>query len=716
MKTKTEGRFRWIYGDAGYILFILVISVLGYGRFLLNAPIYDFYNFFFPYRYSVVDAIHQGCLPFWNPYQAMGIPAHADPQSGVFYLPLWLFALIFGKYTTICCGMEYLFHAFVGGVGFYFLARFFVRDGFAAFVTAGFYLLSGFFVGNAQHLVWIISAAWLPWVMLSFIQLVESPGIRPMLLFPLFFSLMITGGYPGFVFVTAYLLFAIFLFSILRRWRHSCRDWKKFFLFGGASVALCALLCAPSLLSFWEIRSEITRGAALSFSQTAEPLTLRSMISLLFPYIASSEPAFIYTDQSMGNIYMGLLALPAIAVGLWKNRQPLLWLLFGTGIIAFLLAFGTNFPLNRLVFENAPLLGLIRLPGLYRIFFIIPMLLFSAKGIQYLKENWSQCRKATIGICVCLGLLFLIGTFFFYKKSPSLQSMDILNGHLFQKMMIESLVAGITFAAVAAVLFFAHGRKSLILFAAIMLSEPLLQANICGPKSIYDTRDLHAQLAKATSTEGFPIPDSLSSSEKMIQEHGLYALWTNVGMFVKEVEWYSISPIKLYRNQQMLEKYHESGMSLSLPIAFFPKVVLYDTLSHFLTADTAYTTQPDAVFACDSGMADITIQCFKPGHVVIHTQTDEFRPFALCQNIYKGWHATLDGEPVPLNTLNFTMQSVTVPPGSHEVVLEYRKPLITALFCLQAIASAAILLLLCFYRRNNFRINIVPQPAQNPAD
>ena len=116
---------------------LFIVSLLGYGHFLVNVPIHDFYNFFFPYRYFVTDAISQGVSPFWNPYESMGLSAHADPQSGVFYLPVWLFALIFGKYTTVCCAIEYIFHSFVGGAGFYFLAKHFAKYRFADFRDGG---------------------------------------------------------------------------------------------------------------------------------------------------------------------------------------------------------------------------------------------------------------------------------------------------------------------------------------------------------------------------------------------------------------------------------------------------------------------------------------------------------------------------------------------------------------------------------------------------
>ncbi|MCR4964025.1 MAG: YfhO family protein [Bacteroidales bacterium] len=698
MKNGSFFKCKWIKEEGFYLLLLLLICLIGYGRFLFNAPIYDFYNHFFPYRYFIVDTIHHGRIPLWNPYQSMGLPAHADPQANVFYLPIWIFALIFGKYSTACCGAEFLFHVFVSGVGFFYLTRFFVKNNFVAFLTAGFYMLSGFFVGNAQHLSWIIGAAWLPWLLLSFIKLLDSPGLRPMLLFPLFFSLMVTGGYPGFVFVSIYFLLAILIFYLVIRFQQSRQDWGKLFGYGAGALVLSVLLSAPALISFWEIRAEITRGVSLSFAETSESLTLRSMISLIFPYIANSDSGFTHTDISMGSIYVGLLVLPAVFIGLWKNRDSLLWVLLGMGLWAFISAFGTHIPLNRFFFEHLPLLGVIRLPGLYRLFFMLIMLIFAAKGFEYLIENWEKCRVCAAYISGAAGLLFLIAVAVFYKMTPEIQHDDFLDGPLTQKMMLEAMIASFTCIIASLAIIIAGRPKVFVLLAIILLAEPLVQANICGPKTIYTTQDLHEQLAKVTSISGFPVPDSLSSPEKINKDYGLYAFWTNVGMFVKEVEWYSYNPVKLNRDLQMLQKYCESQTALYLPIAYFPKAIVYDTVPHFLTTDTAYTLRPESVFTCDSGNTEITVRRFEPGYVVLQTQTDTERPFALCQSVYKGWQASLDGNPLQLDTLNFAMLSATVPAGSHEVVLEYRRPFIVALFMLQAILSAIMFLLFSYLK------------------
>lgn len=670
-----------------WFLLLLLVNFAAYGAFLRFAPIYDFYNFFFPYRYSIVDAISHGSLPFWNPYQTMGIPAHADPQSGVFYLPVWIFALIFGKYTTVCCAAEFLFHTFVGACGCYLLIHYFTKDKLSAFTFSCAYVLSGFFVGNAQHLVWIISAAWLPWVIYSFILLFEEPGIVPMLLLPITFSLMLTGGYPGFIFILFYLLLILFIFFVIRIIHNKQQDFKRLISFLLGAVFLSFLLSAPALISFWEIQPHITRGATLSFEVTTQPVTIQSLISFFFPYIACSSPDFVNTDISTGSVFIGMFSIPMIFIGLKENKNQLLWILFAFGLVSLLLAFGQAIPTNRILFEYLPFLGLIRLPALCRIYFILSVLIIASVGFKSFKEQLPTYRLPVAIVFAVLCIIFIIIALVSAHDNSSFDMEHPLNGPFTEKLMIEACISAIIAGALAFSLFFTNGKILLGILLAIFVTEGVSQANICGPKTIYDTKVDLNRLAEVTSIDGFPIPDSIKSDEKIIRLRNWDFLWTNVGMFAKEVEYYSYNPVKLYGNKRMLKKYLDAEKPLYLPLSFFPNTVIYDTTAHFLNADTAYTTNPEGSKCFTDGIAKTEVISFRPGFVAARTETSIERPWVLCQNVYSGWEARVDGKKVKLDTLNFTMQTVMVPAGKHTLELRYHRPFYAWIFVLQCVLT-----------------------------
>ena len=94
-----------------YYIFLLLVSITACYGTLIYAPLHDFADEFFPKRWFMMNALENGFWPFWCPYRSMGIPAHADPQSSVFYLPFWIIALI-GHYNPYFWGLE-LFSTFL---------------------------------------------------------------------------------------------------------------------------------------------------------------------------------------------------------------------------------------------------------------------------------------------------------------------------------------------------------------------------------------------------------------------------------------------------------------------------------------------------------------------------------------------------------------------------------------------------------------------------
>ena len=82
----------------------------------------DHFDYFQPLRAFTADELSAGRLPLWNPYSASGEPWLANPQTGVFYPPAWLFLAL--PFETAYM-LYLLLHLILLGWGAYLLfARF----------------------------------------------------------------------------------------------------------------------------------------------------------------------------------------------------------------------------------------------------------------------------------------------------------------------------------------------------------------------------------------------------------------------------------------------------------------------------------------------------------------------------------------------------------------------------------------------------------------
>ena len=676
-----------------YIALLLVITVVTYVGFLFHPCIHDFFNEFFPQRYFHIDCLRNHLSPLWNPYQMMGTPAHADPQTGVFYIPARIFA-IFGSYHSIWCAIEFMLHVFVGAWGLYSLCRYFNVSRLAAFVAAIGYLMSGFFVGNAQHLSWVVAGAWLPWLIYSTLRLLRTPGWRPAALTAIFASLMFTGGYPGFSFGFVYIVATLFVaiaFHDIKN-KHS-RHLRDICLFGALAVLLFVVLSLPTIISFIEVKPWITRGQSLDYSQISSDFP--SLSSLLFPYAISTEPGIMAADISMRSIYVGIFTLALFVVGVCRNRSRMLWLLLGLGVLSLLFAYGRMLPFHKWVFYTLPLVKLMRIPTLMRIFFIIAMLLFAAIGFDAIAQGDDKARKIlriTLLIFAIVALIVLVMVSLpISKKWES----DVFPHSFFHKMKIEAVITFTISLLSILIIRFLQFRQASCLLIVILLVDMALRVMLIGPYTIYNKEMRHRDLARITQPRAQNVPQRLSNASA-IQEPDPHLLWKNAGSFFKQVEWESYNPFMLSNFDKMQQPYFENGQELNmdLPIAFFPRTVVFDTVAHILNEDTAYVEQHDREGVYLDSTSSATIVQFDPGYIVLKTNVKESRPLVLAQNFYPGWHCDADGRTLEIHRINCSMMSVQVPQGTQKIVFTYRKPFISAAWTLEWVAFLLLVLLL----------------------
>src|ERR1043165_4677978 len=106
-----------------YIVLLLVLAVAGYWQlaFLKYSVTHDMINCWIPWRFYISESLQNHVFPFWDPYQQLGYPIHADLQGPTWYLESLLLGSTIGM-SNYVVQLLFVFYTFLAGVGMYFLS------------------------------------------------------------------------------------------------------------------------------------------------------------------------------------------------------------------------------------------------------------------------------------------------------------------------------------------------------------------------------------------------------------------------------------------------------------------------------------------------------------------------------------------------------------------------------------------------------------------
>src|SRR5215211_3189090 len=96
MNTPDRTRSSFILHRSSFVL-IALLAIIPFLPPLLVDEVFtlrDHFDYFQPLRWYTASELQAGRLPLWNPYNASGEPWLANPQTGVFYPPAWLFVAL----------------------------------------------------------------------------------------------------------------------------------------------------------------------------------------------------------------------------------------------------------------------------------------------------------------------------------------------------------------------------------------------------------------------------------------------------------------------------------------------------------------------------------------------------------------------------------------------------------------------------------------------
>jgi hypothetical protein len=110
----------------------------------------------------------------------------------------------------------------------------------------------------------------------------------------------------------------------------------------------------------------------------------------------------------------------------------------------------------------------------------------------------------------------------------------------------------------------------------------------------------------------------------------------------------------------------------------------------------ATTLPPDTPLTAGETVA---ITSYAPDRLQLRATASVPRLLVLSEMDFPGWHATIDGQEVPIHRTNFLYRGVIVPPGEHTVEFIYRPASVRNGMVISALALAVVAALLLIGRR-----------------
>lgn len=653
---------------------------------------FDILDQYFQYRHFLSDSLSNGIWPLWLPWQYYGFPYFADPQGAAWYSPSWIIAA-FRPYDLYSLYFEWLAHVFWGGLGFFFLLRKLGISILAALTMAILFECNGIFLGNAQHFTYVISMAWLPWVFLSFYQIIFRPQLKWSIAGGVILHFFLTGGYPAFFFIIIYALAALVTLQVIRHIRKGHKEKLKrlgIHLFFAGSIFL--LLSVGYLYSIFEAQGLMLRSSAIAMEDILfGPYPPKALISSILPMTVTGHQAFWGADISMIQGFIGLLPFFFLPLAFMDARYRRVKIGIAlAGGLSLLAAFG-DATFVREGLSHLPLLDRFRFPSIFRAFWMLSVLILGAWGFDALSTLRKTIRWRGIGLSL-LGLAIILMIFGRWLPESSSEAGDFpWQGLLFQSELLRPFIESGSpfekfFPGLILLLSF------LFLYLTALFTKPSLRPyalltiaaieGFCAVQLTHTMTITHPRPATAYQAalkempEGYPIPDETPVHDNRPADPRFLPSWYNNNIFTKTVSPNGLNPFKL-RAMSDMEKQDCYQRALPSPVVFFTDSSAQGSHYHF--------------------------QEWQPGHFTLDVKISRPDTLVVQQSYYPGWFATRNDSPANITPWCGHLLSLPVPSGESQITFTFQRADIKVLWIWQGFLTlfCSLFFIFPFFRELN---------------
>jgi hypothetical protein len=629
-------------GHVRPLLVLAVIVCVFYAPFLASGTTHwDGLEVHYSAQRYFSDAIRNGYLPFWTPYVFSGFPFLADLQVGAWYPLNWPFFLVGIEPNSI--NVELLLNSLIACGGAYALGMRLTGQPIAAVGTAIFYGLSGFFAAHSQHIGIVQAAAWLPWLVLAIDMLAEHVTLRRLALAALLGAML---ALPGHFQTALYAFCGVAVWAVLEllvrpRWDRAIRIGVALLAVGVWGGLLSAVMILPGLeLARQSLRARLSAGDLnLGFFQPD------SLLTLVQPNYFGMLLGSSYTgpgDVTQHYFYAGILLLPLAAFGAWRSPRarrmavfiglPFIWYALGpAGGLFTLVSRLPGFKSVELPMHGwfLPALGLAILGG--------AGLAELSRRVEFEFKSESESQKTWLPVLV-LGVVFL----------------DVLT--------FNALLNRLAYSRVTAADVYAAPIQSLE--TALATAQVPVERMYGPPMTSVGYRNHPLQL-RVEATYGYNPLALAAYADYQAAAEGNARLIDGLAA-THFVETRPDGEVGLQPNPSALPLAYFARSIRPLPDAgaVAENIVSLDPALETLVVEPAPRVESDP-----SAIATVVER--GEDHLTIRYRSSSPNLLRVAIPRFPGWRAALNGQELPLLTVDHALLGVVVPPGEGDIALWY---------------------------------------------
>ncbi|SUZ83228.1 uncharacterized protein METZ01_LOCUS36082 [marine metagenome] len=357
-----------------------------------------------------------GQFPLWQPWIFSGMPtADAFTYISSLYFPNYVLNLLFQS-----SHLNQLLHLIFSGLGGFVFLRFLGLSKIVAFMGATAFMITPFMITMIVfgHGSQMMTAAYLPWIMWMTIKVMTKPSFCGVGLLAVLMGFQLQRAHAQIAYYTWMLAGAYVLFYLLWNIKNTKETKIKWLGLGGFLVAsllgigIALLIYLPSIeYTPFSVRGGGVGGGADYNYATSWSFSPKELLTFIIPSALGFGGQTYWGNMPFTDYpnYMGIVILVLAAIGFVHRRDPLMWFLLGTSILAIFISFGKNLSIIYDIFYSFfPYFNKFRVPAMILILVQFNTSMMAALGLNYLLTLHKQVMPRWFWTCTGLLVFFLL--------------------------------------------------------------------------------------------------------------------------------------------------------------------------------------------------------------------------------------------------------------------------------------------------------------------